>query len=528
MRDSYVDNPIKLTQRLVQLLNIPVTKRSIRAAFVSHPDYPSLLSITDTFDQWDIDSRAVAIGHDQLRHVALPAIFHFKENQEDYFVLAESMNDEHIQIYDTDKGKLTLLKADFLRLWDGISILLDIDRSAGEENYRQHRRAEILHNLRIPLLISGFLAFWLIGLFHIDGVTGLIVYGLLLLGLGSSVLIVLKEFEIAPKWTDNLCKMGNEGDCDSVIASSSSKLFGWLGLSDMSLVFFASITSTCVLGLLTDVSTQSELALLFLFSIPMVVYSLFTQYYVVKSWCLLCNVVVGAIVMLNVVHYPTLAQISLTGTALSFLTIGFVVSGLGWMSIKSLFISDEKILYLESQLNRIKLDPDLWQLKWNRQPTVLNWIPNKGDVIYGDITSKHKLIVVSDPYCGPCSDAHPKLAALIDKSADLCVIVRLRGDPDKSGTRKNLIISTISSMADMSLKRQALDDWYLWKDPDRWRQKYSHESMPIDHTVAEANHSWLSMNQISGTPTYILNGKILSHDYAVDDIRYFLKLVVDG
>jgi hypothetical protein len=50
-------------------LKIPVSKTYIRQQLLSHPDYPSLLSITDTLTELRIENIAVQIQKNQLYKV---------------------------------------------------------------------------------------------------------------------------------------------------------------------------------------------------------------------------------------------------------------------------------------------------------------------------------------------------------------------------------------------------------------------------------------------------------------------------
>lgn len=46
----------------LQKLNVPVASSFIRRKLLSHPDYPSLVSITDTLDELNMEGKFFAIG----------------------------------------------------------------------------------------------------------------------------------------------------------------------------------------------------------------------------------------------------------------------------------------------------------------------------------------------------------------------------------------------------------------------------------------------------------------------------------
>jgi hypothetical protein len=55
-------NPDKATQSLVRALNIKVTDHTIRQCVTEHPDHPSLLSISDCLNEWNVDHQPATGG----------------------------------------------------------------------------------------------------------------------------------------------------------------------------------------------------------------------------------------------------------------------------------------------------------------------------------------------------------------------------------------------------------------------------------------------------------------------------------
>ena len=47
-------------------LKIPISSQYIKEKLLSHPDYPSLLSITDTLDEMGIDNAALVVDNRKL------------------------------------------------------------------------------------------------------------------------------------------------------------------------------------------------------------------------------------------------------------------------------------------------------------------------------------------------------------------------------------------------------------------------------------------------------------------------------
>ena len=53
------ENPVNAAIQLLRQLNIKVTNSSVNEAILAHPDYPSLLCISDCLKQWQVENIAV-------------------------------------------------------------------------------------------------------------------------------------------------------------------------------------------------------------------------------------------------------------------------------------------------------------------------------------------------------------------------------------------------------------------------------------------------------------------------------------
>ncbi len=70
------EKPVRLIKRLLQLLRVPVTGATVQNTLLNHPDYPSLLSISDALRTWKINTVATRLPKEQLTQLPLPFIAH--------------------------------------------------------------------------------------------------------------------------------------------------------------------------------------------------------------------------------------------------------------------------------------------------------------------------------------------------------------------------------------------------------------------------------------------------------------------
>jgi ABC-type bacteriocin/lantibiotic exporter with double-glycine peptidase domain len=64
----------------LQEMKIPASKTYIRQQLLSHPDYPSLLSITDTLDELGIENAAIQMEKDKLQDMPKAFLAHLNGN----------------------------------------------------------------------------------------------------------------------------------------------------------------------------------------------------------------------------------------------------------------------------------------------------------------------------------------------------------------------------------------------------------------------------------------------------------------
>lgn len=85
-----------LVIEFVNSLKIKVTKNTILDLLQSHPDYPSLLSISDTLKKINIETLALKIDNDQFLNLPLPFIA-IQNDTNNSFIIVETI-DSNIKI----------------------------------------------------------------------------------------------------------------------------------------------------------------------------------------------------------------------------------------------------------------------------------------------------------------------------------------------------------------------------------------------------------------------------------------------
>lgn len=146
---------------LLRMLKVKVSNLTLKDTLQSHPDYPSLLSISDSLNRWNIRTLAVKITVDKLDELSCPFIAHL-EIKGGLFTTIKAVNDKEI-LYLNNRGKAQVLdRAEFLEQWNGVSLLAEADEYSGEPLYKQTIKKEWWANMRIPLTLVLLILFGII------------------------------------------------------------------------------------------------------------------------------------------------------------------------------------------------------------------------------------------------------------------------------------------------------------------------------------------------------------------------------
>jgi hypothetical protein len=102
----------KLVYRWLKLLRIPTSKQYLQKKLLSHPDYPSLLSLTDTLDEMGVYNEAIVVDKEKFFQLPVPFITQTTNNQQDLLMVSNA-ND------------FLKVNPNFLEDWNGVVLLAE-------------------------------------------------------------------------------------------------------------------------------------------------------------------------------------------------------------------------------------------------------------------------------------------------------------------------------------------------------------------------------------------------------------------
>lgn len=532
---------VTATVNLLQQLQVKrITPNTVNEILQNHPDYPSLLSINDSLQQWHIDTAAFMAEPEKLHE--LPTPFIAVLNNKDFVTVIQ--NSETITYKNgTNKKAITKTKEDFIKEWKGIVLLATATEQSGDANYTKEKQKELLQAAKLPLvllLLAG------IGLFAMYKSGWHIGFSLLLLiklaGIAVASLLLWYEIDKTNPLLKQICSATKTTNCSAILESKQSKLLGLLSWSEIGFIYFAN----GFLFLLFAAATKniqpalSLIAWLNVLALPYTVFSVYYQWQVAKQWCVLCLAVQGLLVAEFITSYffNLLSKVYIPHIPFALLVITFSLPAIAWFLLKPVLLQAQQQKRTKRQLARLKYDARIFNTLLPKQKQIATNANGLGITI-GNPTAIHTIIKVCNPYCNPCAKIHPKIDALLENNPNIKVQIIFTAT-DKEEDKRALPVKhllAIDAKGDKALTAKALDDWYMAekKDYELFAAKYPmNGELKQQNEKVKAMSDWCNKTYIEFTPTFFISLPSplgegqgvrfyqLPDIYSVDDVNYFL------
>ncbi|WP_298329845.1 vitamin K epoxide reductase family protein [uncultured Dokdonia sp.] len=512
-----------MTDLLLKLLKkaaiTSVNKQDLHLQLLSHTDYPSLKSITDSLDYFGIENVAANVPHDALTQLpsSFLALIQLEDNNELVLVHQETSK-IHITF---DSGKTKKFKVDeFKNLWMGTIIAIEVPENISSKN-QYHIPRERLYVVLFTLLILGIYSLQEVSL------VSNIYMALSLCGLGISYLVV-KEVEGAGNpVVAKVCGAitSDVKGCGTVINSAKEKFYRGLGLGDLSLMYFLSIT---VCSAILGVSTSTFFVIAFL-SLPIIIYTLYTQAVVLKSWCVLC-LGIAAVLLLQF----TVLAISFSGWvfSLSYTVSGLLITTLVsmvWLLVKPLLESKRLLVEVQKDYLILKRDTSVLDAIINENKIEgLEVLSEDSQIFFGNRKGILQLTAYTNPLCGYCTEAFQAYNNLLSQFPEDVGVQFIFSTPDDATNPSTIISKRIVELykEDTLKALQALKDWFSIKDLDLWKATHgeSNSMLLIYDDILEAHRNVGVTNNINYTPETLIGASNFSRKhYDYNDIPLFIN-----
>jgi hypothetical protein len=500
----------KVVIQFLKFLKIPISGRYVEQLIMGHPDFPSLLSISDVFNRLGINHVVARVEKEHVRELEYPYLAPLDKGHGNILIIKDG---------DDLRKHQTLLKDE----WGGIILQAEptkvIPDKENNEIYAREKSIKrnsiiIMLALASLLLMAGFYLTILENIILALSIAGVIV----------GYFLFAKELGISYAAVDAFCSVGKDNNCDRVLKSDITLL--GVNFSDAVLAYF--LFQSIVIGISSIIASRQIvlpiLSIPGLLALPVVVFSVYYQYAVAKTWCRLCLIVDGLLIIQALVFSY--------GLYIGTLTISIGLSVLMAMAATALFVLltvisakvgmryYQKLVQLGSD-NRVKYNPVVFNALLRQQKKV-DEQPFDYEMQFGNPTAPVKIIMVSSLHCNPCKLKHEVVHRLVATYPDLVnVVLRFAKSTSYPASIRTLLsywFNNIYGKENESINTANLmHDWFELWDLQKIEKKYG---IKTDNTMIDKleqqHNSWT--RHASTVPTFFVNGCELPRGYAIDDL----------
>ncbi|MFC6096690.1 vitamin K epoxide reductase family protein [Flavobacterium qiangtangense] len=353
------------------------------------------------------------------------------------------------------------------------------------------------------------------------------------LGMFLSIAAVKSLFGGQSKLINSFCNNNGANDCSEIINSGKWKIFKFINLSDLSIVFFASqLISMYVFMLNGDINNFLFLQKIILIaSIPILLLSIYYQKYIERKWCTICLSIIGV----TIFEFLYLQLLIENKSFFSFVIIApysFIIATtfFAWYKLKDIFVNMKEMQ--ESRIVNFRFMRNYQIFKNTLISTKKIFLPDS-PIILGNRNGKTEIAIVTSPFCGHCKNAHEILEKILINNRDknLKIKIVFNADMESLDHEKRELFRVLLSIYfndGETLFLEALSNWFKNKDIKNWLDlhKSTYDTEKLD-SVYKIQNLWCLDNNVHLTPTIFINGYKYPKAFARENLEYFVYDILE-
>ncbi len=514
-----------LLKKLLQKNKIEVDNEELEFQILSHPTYPSLHSVTGVLDHFAIKNYALEVPKSCETLDLLPTTF-LALLQGNRYALVSKLDQDFELTFD-NKNKQRISSDFFLETWTGIIVIVEEEKQEATPKPKKINLTKVALFAAVAMLP---IIFFLSG----PSLFQFLHFALSFAGVAICVLIVQHELGLHSKVLDKFCSEEHKkSSCDAVMNSKGASLFGIMKFSDIGIIYFASLILSWLFTI-TSGGSDGLIVLITLLAIPFTVYSIYYQYRVVRKWCPLCLSVVSVLWLQAMALFFTNLN---TSTILSnskseaLILFSFVATFAAWQSLWPKLKKERELYSLKVEHYRFKRSFNIYESLINRSESINIHIDNRFEIVLGSKVENPLLsiVVVTNPLCGFCKEAHQLVEGLLKRNdRATCIVIRFNVSEDENSLDRHIALRLIEiyNNAGEELCLLAMNDIYGELPPTAWLNKWEEPSKQYAKTLA-TQKGWCRQNGINFTPEILVNGQSFPKEYNRMDLLYFMDELLE-
>lgn len=345
-----------------------------------------------------------------------------------------------------------------------------------------------------------------------------------LVGIGVTYLLLLKQGKVQSEYTDKICSLFKQGDCNSVLESDAAKLWGVFSWSEIGFGYFISSLFLVVFY----PHWIPYMMIISLMALPYTVWSVWFQYKVAKQWCPLCLSVLlllWAMAIVNVCgecRLPAFEMQELISVAILYLFpfLSLHILAEHWFKLKQL----ENVKY---ELNNLKASESVFLSQLEQEPHYEVSVESS-QIIWGSPRSKLHITVLTNPHCNPCAKMHKLIGRLLKEMGDKVCVQYLFCSFNKELEKSARFLIAVYQQERHEDVERIYNEWFEGKKylGETYITKFGFDlnSKEVNYELRKHNE-WHHKNKLTATPTVLINGYRLPEMYKIEDMKHFGDLI---
>lgn len=485
--------------------------------YQSHPNYPSLFALTDTLSFLNIENVAARIEKNQLDELPESFLGYVSNDIQSVELALIHKQNELIEV--TFEGKKTVKYSsdDFKVKWNGVVVAIEPNE---EEVYFASEGSTLIGSLIITCVIGLFC------ISNYSGISALALISFLLYVSGGvlSFLIIREKMNSEQSGVSKICSFGENTSCDSVIKSTKAKITSWVDFSDLPILFFF----TSIVAMLIEPSSYLWLNALSILALPVVVYSIWLQYFILKTWCTLC---IGVSVVLLLQMFTTIGSL----TEIFSMEFRGVISACliipTWFFVRNYLNDNQSLRKKNQELIRFKRNFEVYQFLEKPLKISSDHLISRG-IELGNNQNPITMTLIVSPSCGHCHKAFEEALNLyhLNSSKIRLVIFYNLNPANKNNPTLKIALNTLALYEERPNDIvQALSDWHIDQiGLEPWMEKWGRDNTDIEFENDLLNqYTWCEENGFNYTPVKIINDSEIPKEYTLEEMKFFISEMED-
>ncbi|GAA4774230.1 MULTISPECIES: vitamin K epoxide reductase family protein [Flavobacterium] len=500
--------------------NIEIDETEFLFQMQSHPDFPSLLTISDTLSFFNIENTAIRIDFQEIELLPNNFIASLKEEDNRPRLCAVEKKDNfYLLLWDNEV--LSVSKEELQKRWTDIVLIISDSKSERNQPLKKDFSFFLIYVLCFILLIQ----------FKID-IVAKFFFIFPLLGVFLSIAALKDLFGVENNLINNLCNITSSSNCSEVVNSSKWKIFRYINFSDLSIVFFVSqMTAYFIFCFALSLADFFSIQFFLLTgSFPIIIISLFYQKFVEKKWCPICVMLISILSL----EFFYLLRFEIFSLSVSFQSIFFYIALVSmiiflWKIIKKQLIDVKELKEFRLKSNRFQRNYEIFK---NTLVSKEKKLLPESPIVFGNKESKTQIAIITHPFCKFCEEAHEILEQILLKYHDhIQIQVIFKVDFENSDEKAKLFFKKLLGIYFSKGKqefRKAIKYWYKFKSIEKWTSEslIVEDFDKMDDLLIKQNE-WCSVNNVNYTPAIFVNGYEYPKLYERENLEFFINELIE-